>query len=451
VAAAALVLGIVSIGALVALSLMAHDVAPPGIGIATTPPPTPTWSVSPLTTTSVAPMASPTPSPAPSPTQIPSSTPRPTPTTTPDPLAGTGWLTLAHTSYWAIDWSPSGEFLLFRSSHKVLLIRAADSQTVRTYDAPNDSWAGSTWVDDSAFILYIRETTSQMSVGHGVLGTIANAVVTEVDVPTLEYAETDIYPVGTSNGHGAIAYRTDVSQTECGFQPCWRYRVWTRDGLTQEVPGLPVAWSTDGTRLAVIHQRVESPATSKNHGYAAGWDGYTGWLEVLSWPNLESVYRDRRLMANENLNFDPAAEHVAFRNFDGYWLLTLGNGKRREIGAFWWDRPVWDKDGRLFVAGDRQVLALNPDTTVALEWRRPHTIAVGSAAGKLVVFTPIRNQGNGPSMTLLRAGITTNVELPAALGDWQYFWAYPSDDGHSIAVAVYQDSGLYSVLLTRVP
>lgn len=379
--------------------------------------------------------------------------PSPTPTATPtaDPLAGTGWTAIAGYTFFSVDWSPSGEYVLLRLGDEVSLIKSDGWIQVRTYDAPFLGYEKSDWVDDDSFLIYRQQEAGSGSDEPAVvalLGTLASADVEEVDVPQPVYDVGEMHPpIGLGNGHGAIAFSTTKQTSgDCGGIQCWTYRIWSFGGVTDEQPGVPVAWSLAGDRLAVIHQAHElldgsdGPDDPGSTGAGAGWNGYYGSVEVLSWPNLDSVYASQDVQSYDRVAFDPTGRYLLVED-RGYSLLDVDTGSRSPSSQEWVNGPIWDAAGRSVSIRANDAIAYDVRGKRAERWTDAGKWIFGSNDGDLIAVAWFDLAGRRQScVTLISGGTATRVDLPEQFNGARLF-AYPSNDGRSVIVYAQRPGG----------
>lgn len=212
-------------------------------------------------------------------------TPSLPPSVGPSPTASP-WKVLATSDTAGAVWSPDGRWLLVwdqvtndTPAQRHVSLDDAHGNLVRTFQGENPLW-----LDARSFVL--------THAGRNYLGTVDSSALTPI-APTFSGG---VY----ANGRGALAYETSGP-----FDASARFVVWTLGGrTTSPVPGVPVAWSRDGTKLAIWH-------------WTSGPSGPTvsGWLEVLGWPGLRSLaaVRDRSASPlGHQTWFDPSGRYLAF-------------------------------------------------------------------------------------------------------------------------------------------
>ncbi len=154
------------------------------------------------------------------------------------------------------------------------------------------------WFDVDRFFAYRHSTIPVPTTpggAPGFLGSIASGELVEIEAP---------FGSALSNGHGAVALAR-LSEPSGGGGARPDYIIWNGgDKASEPNAGSPNVWSSTGEMLAVLHP-VNRAHSSE------------GWVEVVSWPNLDSVFEDgSRTVANEAW-FDPTGDHVAFTSVTG--------------------------------------------------------------------------------------------------------------------------------------
>jgi hypothetical protein len=438
--------------AIVVVALIAGLVALRLVSDSNPPAPTPAVALStpsPTSPPSIAATASPA-NPTTIPTASPSARPPATPSRppTPNPLAGTPWKRIGYYPM-AVDWSPTGEWLLLRTGDQVELHRGSDMFAVRSYDAPNVEYAQSDWIDEDSFLLYSANLspTDELT-GLAWLGTVTTEGLTgPVDVPMAE--ESGYFIDGLGNGHGAIAFsNTGERDDSCGARVCPTFRIWTVDSTSATLRGQPIAWSPLGDRLAVIHPRFA--ATNTPLGIGAGVAGLRGWLEVLAWPSLETIYKDVRLETDAaELAFASSGRYLIVQPYDRE-ILDVEEDRLRSLHGY--GDCAWDAIERLICANGADVVAIDPDLQLLERWPDAAGVSIDAAPnGQLVVIAHYSDGGSRPgSVTLLSANALTTIDVPEAYAGWQLY-PLPGPDGQSLAMYVLGPGQVNPILFYRLP
>lgn len=365
----------------------------------------------------------------------------PAPTAVPD----TGWIELAPQAGVSASWSPDSDWLLVTGYTEILLVDGRSGEIVRTYErVAGMASRGAVWVDGERFlIVHQRPDDEEVHDGMAVaqIGRVDSDDLVDVEVPVgygRGFGSGLPYVAMVDGGAGAIAFlTTDDRKRGCGPDGCWTYRIWTSGGTSNERSGLPITWSPAGDRLAVIHKdRLRS---DRQAGMGAGFRPYQGWLEVVSWPDLRTVFADRHIVVQENSGFDPTGRLLASQMGDLRVVDTsAGTVNDLEVGAYWWD-PVWDSAGNLMVANeDGDVTTFSPDgEEVSVFDGTAHRI-VGSADGSVqlgYLWDPIRASPPGV-FTEMRGVPTYQVGLPSFEPDTLLFEPSVAPDGHAFVIEV---------------
>ena len=211
-----------------------------------------------------------------------------------------------------------------------------------------------------------------------------------------------------SNNHGAVALTTanpsDSAKTS--------FVVWTQAGTSRVVIGEPEAWSPDGTRLAVWHSTA--PPGPLGIGYQE-----TGWVEVLSWPDLRSVAS----LTNDSFvpqptSFDPSGRYLLASKLglSGSSILDLATGQTVGPSGVT-GPPVWDR------ASDLLVPATDGSVTTYPISGRPGTTQAGvgdsaasSTDGSTIVLYFSNDYSPTPRpITLVHNGVSRTISVPGGL------------------------------------
>jgi hypothetical protein len=314
-------------------------------------------------------------------------TPAPPATPAPQQLG-----TLAALPGWPVVWSPDGAHLLvirsgFGGSGQVQ-IRTSSGALAATLTADNADWFDSNTV---AIATHGRFRSGPEAV------TLIN--LKGQTVATLPGGAGPGAPFGTGSlvlgsGTGLVAVTSAGGWT--GTQA---FVVWDGQTATASHPGIPIAFSRDGARLAILH-----PAGGPGGGFASGY------LEIVSVPGLQTIasltHTTVRLAAgNSGPGFDPDA---AFSP-DGNWLLVAGTLVDLSRGsAVQAGEGGWLPDGTLITASGGGVL----------RWQGPHATPDTRFAAGGSIATSVRGDvaeffGDGRKPLLLAAGgAVAQLQLP---------------------------------------
>jgi hypothetical protein len=314
----------------------------------------------------------------------------PSATASPTPVGG--WKVIAASAGAGASWSPDGKWLAAwdespsgAAQDLRLLDRAGN--LVRSLDGDR-----LVWLDATRFVLSRGDSSFLGSVGSADLMPIAATFPKDA----------------LSNNYGAVALTTanpsDTAKTT--------FVVWTEAGTSRVVLGEPVAWSPDGARLAVWHSTA--PEGPQGVGYQP-----TGWVEVLSWPDLSSVVSLKNgSLVPRPTSFDPSGRYllVSGLGLSGFSVLDLSTGKTVGPSGVT-GSPVWDSTGDLLVpAADGSVTAYPIAGGAATKWAGVGDVAASSADGSTIVLYFSQDYLSNPRpITLIRNGVSRTISVPGGL------------------------------------
>jgi hypothetical protein len=301
------------------------------------------------------------------------------------------WKVLAASAGVGASWSPDGKWLAVwdefgsgATQDLRLLDRAGNP--VRSLDGDRVAW-----LDATRFVLW-RASSS-------FLGSVDSTVLT----PTAVTFPAD----ALANNHGAAAITTvqplDPAKTS--------FVVWTQAGTSREVIGEPEAWSPDGTRLAVWHSTA--PPGPLGIGYLA-----TGWVEVLSWPDLRSVASLKNDSFVRQSSFDPSGRYLlAFRlGLAGFSILDLATGQTVGPSGVT-GSPVWDSSSDLLVAASDGSVTTYPISGGPAKTQAGlgDGIASSTDGSTIVMYFSQDYSPNPRPITLIRNGVSRAISVPGGL------------------------------------
>jgi hypothetical protein len=307
-------------------------------------------------------------------------------TTTPSPTLVGDWKVLASSDTVGALWSPDGKWMAVSDN---VTNGPPDEQHLRLLDSTGDMVRAldgndAIWLSATQFILSRGDSSF--------LGSVDSTVLTPTDAGSMVG--------GLSNDHGAIALTTIPSD-----QAKISFRIWTQGGTSSSMPGAAMAWSLDGTKLAVWHY------TTPGHGVGGQ---PLGWLAVLSWPDLKPVatVKDASFAWQQQMSFDPTGRYLAATDGPNS-VLDVATG--RMVGpAGVQMTPAWDAAGDLVVpASDMSghvtfyPVSGGPSTTLA----DVGDSAVSSTDGSTVVLYFSSNTDYRP-ITLIRNGVSRTIAVP---------------------------------------
>jgi hypothetical protein len=290
------------------------------------------------------------------------------------------------------SWSPDGKWLAVWDafvSGQTQDLRLLDSASnpVRSLDGDRLVWLNAT-----QFVLSRASSSFLASVDSTVVTPIASTI-----------------PAGAlSNNHGAVALTTvqPLDPAETSFV------VWTQAGTSRVVIGQPEAWSPDGTRLAIWHSTA--PAGPRGIGPQD-----TGWVEVLSWPDLRSVASLKDdLLVSPHISFDPSSRYVLLPRIglSGFLILDLASG--RTVGPSGVTGPAsWDSAGDVLVtAADGSVTTYPISGGPATRQDGVGDSVASSTDGSTVVLYFWGDYSQNPrTITLIRNGVPRAISVPGGI------------------------------------
>jgi len=370
----------------------------------------PAASPTPTTSTSSA-----TPSTAPGFTADTSPGVAPTATGLPSPTSEAGWLSLGQAPDAVATWSPDAAHVLIGLSTPggppeahVVRVFTSNGEVIDEFTAATDPL----WIDDGRLLAYRLDWRQDESgtwyaetgpsgerLGIALSGRVGAGELTKIDLP--------LGPV-LSNGRGSLAVAASDGSGE--------YAVWSDGTLSAARAGYPIAWSANGERLALIHASDDGPAAA-------------GWLEVVEWPGLSTVFSsDPALRISEAL-FDPSGAYIAYADyieqpapprqvpaFDLVLrIVDLASGEVTTFKALENGDFAWDSSGNVVVVGfdsqqatyhDRQGVVVATGKVVG-----PNVTA--SADGSTLLFYDA--ELDQPQLQIMRGGVLRLLGSPGTL------------------------------------
>jgi dipeptidyl aminopeptidase/acylaminoacyl peptidase len=331
------------------------------------------------------------------------------------------WKTLVASTGAGASWSPDGRYLAVWSvsasgANQDIRLLDRDARPIRSLDADRI-----VWLDATRFLLVRNGSAFLGSVDSDALSPISESFDGE----------------GLSNGHGAIALTTadaaDPSKTH--------FVVWTPAGVSNVVTGQPVAWSADGTRLAVWLPSAQS---------GPGGVGYhaTGRVEILAWPGLETLasIADDSLVPQPT-SFDPSGQYLLVSRLGegGSFVVDVKTGKGvgpSSITVSGTSDITWGSNSDVLVSNtDGSVTTYPIPGTEGARQAGLGDSAAASADGSTIVYYFTQDySGNPRPITLSRGGTRTSLPVPGGLESDPVI----SLDGSGIVVFCLVDHGLSS-------
>ena len=220
------------------------------------------------------------------------------------PAKQDGWALLATSqSYFGAAWAPDGAHFFDTYPSRAFEIRDAEGRPLATYSRFDRAY----WLDASHLLAY-RENTGRPGATASIADFTGGVVAAPEDLNGTTGGD------GLPDGQGEVAMPRVVGS---GQVPHYQFAVWAGGSLGGWHEGKPVAWSNDGTKLAVVHPFEWAM-------------GDPGWLEVLTWPGLTRLYADHPPYgAAYTVDFDPSGSYVAV--YGGGGPATLHGAQLRIV------------------------------------------------------------------------------------------------------------------------
>ena len=250
-------------------------------------------------------------------------TPVPQPPVKPAPLAG-----------WPVAWAPDGAHLLVArgsgwTNQRQIQIRDAAGRLTGSFNADH-----ATWVDSRT----IAAATQGVGPGGGNGPGGSSATVQLIDLNGHVVATIPgQYSEGGPASSGAILLGSGTGYLAIASQGGWgpsqsTFLLWDGHGLGAPYTGMPIAFSRDGQRLAVLH-----PAGGSGGGNSQGW------LDIVSVPSLSSIAALSHTTVHiTSQGAGPGYAPDAAFSPDGNWLLVSGTlvdlsrGSTTQVGEGGW-------------------------------------------------------------------------------------------------------------------
>jgi copper(I)-binding protein len=238
----------------------------------------------------------------------------------------------------AATWSPGGTKIavVLGNSGQSLHIQIlwSDGTPIESVDASELAW-----IDDTTYVAL--NGAVKAFVGH--VGSSAHS-----DLP-------GAYPCGLLRGSpGVVALMTDAT---CTDQPT-QYVIWTPKGLSAPRSGLPVAFSPDGTLLAVVHDPTPCCEGGPTPDPSAS-PPPKATLDIVRTSTGVSVAHAGNLSwaSGTNVLFSPDAKRVAYLmrmperpSGDGFAILDIASGTVSGLDSGLGKVLGWMANDRLLVA-----------------------------------------------------------------------------------------------------
>ena len=268
---------------------------------------------------------------------------------------------------------------------------------------------GALWVDVRTFVVF--------GAGSSVLGSVDSATLTPTGA--------DVGSLALPNGRGAVAVPLSSS-----LDATSRFAVWTSQGTSSPVSGVPVAWSRDGSRLAIWH-------------WTSGPSGPTvrGWIEVVAWPGLRSALQIKSHPTSPfrgQVQFDPAGQHLYV---NGAVVNLVSGTVTPVIPGFQPGDPTWTWDGQLVVPSldgrDAAVFDVNGQERGSVPGTGSNVVA--AADGSLVASW---SSASASPILLIRGSRHEEVGPPGPVQD-----VVPDPTGATLVAIAAAEGGISAFLL----
>ncbi|MFI5258708.1 MAG: anti-sigma factor family protein [Candidatus Limnocylindrales bacterium] len=338
------------------------------------------------------------------------------PATTPTPAAP---IALASLTGWPVAWAPDGGHLLV--AHGTGWTMQHQIEVVDSFGRMTGSFtaASATWVNSSTIAI----ATDGQGPGGSVTVELVNLKGTVTATLPGQYPQsgggsTGAVLLGSGTGLVAIA-------THGGWGPsASTFVIWDGHAAGPAHQGMPIAFSDDGTRLAVLHP-------------SGGFGGSSsGWLEIVSVPDLQTIasYPHALIHASTAGNGPGYAPDIAFspdggRLFASGTLIDLSSGASVQAGE-----GGWLPDGTLLTSQGGRVLRWQGMHSVTGPTLSAGGTVVTSRHGDVVEFF---NDGR-PTVLLTAGGTLEQLDLPgiASIDDAQL-----APDGGALAITGHGTNG----------
>lgn len=253
-----------------------------------------------------------------------------------------------------------------------------------------------------------------------------------------------------SSGHGAVAVMRRFPDPGF-FLPT--FVVWQGGHASPEHDGYPLGWDAAGDKLVVLHslQPVDIDPFFDPRG----------WLEVLSWPVLQTLYANKSKGDIGDATFDPTGNYVDYssvtRDASGAWnlhidIIDLATGSVANVAVAGDSTGVgdylWNDQSQIltFIGADTVVTTYAPDgTKVGQHKGTPKSSYEASADGTTLVSTQAGPNGFSTPVIAYRDGASALLQPPAEVHNFLI-----SPDGRQILITVGSPTG-ETAYLAKVP
>jgi hypothetical protein len=345
------------------------------------------------------------------------STPPPMPTVEPTLALAPG--VIFHGSVQSATWSPGGTEIAVTVGGSgdrpyVTILDTAGKQIDRL-----DAWDFA-WVDDRTYVAIDK--------GAGPAATTNSAFVGHVGSSTREPIPGDFGVLVAGDG-GAVALTLNETASN-------HYRIWSRSGLSAPRDGVPIAFSPDGSLLAVVHYPVAccaggpSPEPTRAPGPptldVAMVD--TG-ASVATNPNVAWAYGaylafspdSRRIAFLMNLKTGPRLEGVGVMDIASRKLWVIAPDPKSEYS---FGTPLWTDSEHLILEGPTAPLPAGIPVSVAFSSKYVSSV-FSSPVGRTATLPP-----DSKTVVVGSGSSSKTYDLPD-VGNWAEW----SPDGSRLLVA----------------
>jgi hypothetical protein len=245
-------------------------------------------------TTSFAPLTSPSSSRLVEPSLPPTFAPNPT--VTPGSSGVFVWTKLASGGDGQVTWAPDSEHFFVQDGgigQYHIQVFDAVGDIVKTFGAAEPMWLDSKTVTAFNGNAYPPSDPSEEPFAdfHTVAGQsldVLDKTIGQVELPCCS---------ARSNGNGAVVIARNLPGIDVGpVNPS--FEVWQGGQASPERDGIPLNWDLAGDKLAVLHPTESGPSPD-------------GWLEILGWPGLKSLFSDHHPGDPSTIDFDPTGRYFA--------------------------------------------------------------------------------------------------------------------------------------------
>jgi hypothetical protein len=312
----------------------------------------------------------------------------------------------------ALDgWQPlgSGDTAIWSPDSRMVLIGSAGGADVTVVDESGTtlaSYAASAgvWIDNARLMIDAG--------GSGIEATITSGHLT---------------PAGRIGSHMLSDGLGDVAVTD---QTGPQFSVW-RDGTWSDpLAGFPVAWSVDGTKLALLHLV----------GFDVAGPGTNGYLEIIEWPSKRVLWQDESqqyITGSTYVRFDPSGRYVGMLSYH-YRVIDLVTGSIVDVATKnFRDNFGWDSNSHIIIGDSKAntISAYDVDGSLVRTWRGRGDTAISTPTGSSQLFFTTEYD-QPPPMTIVRGSQTDTFSVDGTSGVLPVL----APDGHAVVLGTYRDN-----------